>query len=205
MFILFIFILFILFNLFYSILFILFNSFHFIQFISFYSIHFIQSSSFQLFNSILFNSTYSIQFNWQTKDVQTRVMSGAVVITTGTFLRGSINIGLESYPAGRIGDLPAVRLAETLDRLRFRLGRLKTGTPPRLSSRSIDYSSCSVQKGDDPPIPFSFMNDRVWIEVISTIQFIFSVIRIRKRVEFDLKLNCFSCKIISNRFQIGEL
>lgn len=87
------------------------------------------------------------------------------MITTGTFLRGQINIGLETYPAGRIGDKPAIGLAQTLERLQFKLGRLKTGTPPRINGETIDYSVCSIQKGDDPPLPFSFMNDRVWLEV----------------------------------------
>lgn len=95
----------------------------------------------------------------------TKISSRSVVITTGTFLRGQINIGLETYPAGRIGDKPAIGLSHTLERLQFKLGRLKTGTPPRLDGRTIDYSVCEVQEGDYPPIPFSFMNDRVWIEV----------------------------------------
>lgn len=90
-----------------------------------------------------------------------------MVITTGTFLRGQINIGLETYPAGRIGDKPAIGLAQTLERLQFKLGRLKTGTPPRINGDTIDYSVCSIQEGDDPPMPFSFMNDRVWIEVLT--------------------------------------
>lgn len=94
----------------------------------------------------------------------TRVSSQSVVITTGTFLRGQINIGLETYPAGRMGDKPAIGLSHTLERLQFKLGRLKTGTPPRLDGRTIDYSVCSIQEGDDPPAPFSFMNERVWIE-----------------------------------------
>ncbi|EFX85424.1 hypothetical protein DAPPUDRAFT_45739 [Daphnia pulex] len=94
----------------------------------------------------------------------TKISSRSVVITTGTFLRGQINIGLETYPAGRMGDKPAIGLSHTLERLQFKLGRLKTGTPPRLDGRTIDYSVCEIQRGDDPPIPFSFMNDRVWIE-----------------------------------------
>ena len=105
----------------------------------------------------------------------TKIYSSAVIITTGTFLRGQINIGLETFPAGRIGDKPAIGLAQTLERLNFKLDRLKTGTPPRLDSTTIDYSVCSIQEGDDPPMPFSFMNDRVWIEV-KTIKFIFTII-----------------------------
>ncbi|XP_054156180.1 protein MTO1 homolog, mitochondrial-like [Oppia nitens] len=87
-----------------------------------------------------------------------------VVLATGTFLRGLINIGLDSYPAGRIGDEPAIGLANTLESVGFQMGRLKTGTPPRIDKNSIDYSNLVATNGDKPPIPFSFMNDRVWIE-----------------------------------------
>lgn len=87
-----------------------------------------------------------------------------VVLTTGTFLKGQINIGLETYPAGRLGDKPAIGLANTLERLDFRLGRLKTGTPPRLDGRTIDFTNLEVQYGDNPPEPFSFSNTKVWIE-----------------------------------------
>ncbi|PSN46548.1 Protein MTO1 [Blattella germanica] len=87
-----------------------------------------------------------------------------VILTTGTFLKGQINIGLEIRPAGRIGDAPAIGLANTLEKLNFRMGRLKTGTPPRLDGRTIDYSVCDVQEGDRPPVPFSFINDAVWIK-----------------------------------------
>lgn len=95
----------------------------------------------------------------------TRIKSKAVVITTGTFLKGQINIGTESRPAGRMGDAPAIGLAETLSSLGLKMGRLKTGTPPRLKADTIDYSVCDRQLGDNPPSPFSFMNDRVWIKV----------------------------------------
>lgn len=94
----------------------------------------------------------------------TRVIGKTVILTTGTFLKGQINIGLDVRPAGRIGDAPAIGLANTLDKLQFRMGRLKTGTPPRLDGRTIDYSVCEVQPGDIPPVPFSFMNDTVWIK-----------------------------------------
>lgn len=91
------------------------------------------------------------------------VTSSTVVITTGTFLRGQINIGLEVRPAGRIGDAPAIGLATSLADIGFRMSRLKTGTPPRIKKSSIDFRNLNVQKGDSPPQPFSFMNDKVWI------------------------------------------
>ncbi|XP_030754575.1 protein MTO1 homolog, mitochondrial [Sitophilus oryzae] len=94
----------------------------------------------------------------------TKIKADCVVITTGTFLRGRINIGLNIRPAGRIGDEPAIGLANTLDSLNLKMGRLKTGTPPRLKADTIDYSRCEKQLGDDPPLPFSFMNDSVWID-----------------------------------------
>ena len=90
-----------------------------------------------------------------------RLRAAAVVITTGTFLRGLIHIGSETIPAGRIGDPPAMALSDTLKRLGFALGRLKTGTPPRLDGRTIDWAALTVQPGDMPPTPFSFMTDRI--------------------------------------------
>ncbi|XP_076626249.1 5-taurinomethyluridine-[tRNA] synthase subunit MTO1, mitochondrial isoform X2 [Colletes latitarsis] len=93
----------------------------------------------------------------------TKIHSEAVVITTGTFLKGQINIGLEKRPAGRLGDEPSIGLANTLERVGFRIGRLKTGTPPRLERSTIDFSKCTVQLPDKVPTPFSFMNDTVWI------------------------------------------
>lgn len=94
----------------------------------------------------------------------TELTSRSVVITTGTFLRGQINIGLEVRPAGRIGDAPAIGLADTLAEVGFRMARLKTGTPPRIKKSTIDFRNLNVQNGDSPPQPFSFMNDRVWID-----------------------------------------
>lgn len=84
-----------------------------------------------------------------------------VVLTTGTFLRGLIHIGEQTTPAGRAGDAASYGLSATLARFGFRLGRLKTGTPPRLDGRTIDWAGLSVQVGDDPPIPFSALTDRI--------------------------------------------
>jgi tRNA uridine 5-carboxymethylaminomethyl modification enzyme len=80
----------------------------------------------------------------------------SVVLTTGTFLNGLIHVGNHTYSAGRSGEVPAIRLAASIRRLGCRMGRLKTGTPPRLDGRSIDFAKMEVQPGDDPPIPFSF-------------------------------------------------
>ncbi len=90
-----------------------------------------------------------------------RIAAGAVVLTTGTFLRGVIHIGGETTPAGRVGEAPALGLSRTLGRIGFRLGRLKTGTPPRLDGRTIDYGGLDVQPGDDPPVPFSTLTARI--------------------------------------------
>jgi len=90
-----------------------------------------------------------------------RLTAGAVVLTTGTFLRGVIHIGEQQIPAGRVGEAPALGLARTLGRQGFALGRLKTGTPPRLDGRTIDTSGLVVQKGDDPPTPFSTLTDSI--------------------------------------------
>lgn len=80
---------------------------------------------------------------------------GAAVLTTGTFLSGLIHLGPKTTPAGRIGEKPALGLSRTLSRLGLRLGRLKTGTPPRLDRRSIDYTALETQPGDEEPEPFS--------------------------------------------------
>ncbi|XP_003706522.3 5-taurinomethyluridine-[tRNA] synthase subunit MTO1, mitochondrial isoform X1 [Megachile rotundata] len=95
----------------------------------------------------------------------TKVYSDAVVITTGTFLKGQINIGLEKRPAGRLGDEPSIGLANTLERIGFKLGRLKTGTPPRIEKSTIDFSKCILALPDEISTPFSFMNETVWLPV----------------------------------------
>src|SRR5476651_1458094 len=87
--------------------------------------------------------------------------AGAVVITTGTFLRGLIHLGERNWPAGRVGEAPAIGLSTSFERAGFTLGRLKTGTPPRLDGSTIDWSSVEMQPGDDPPEPFSVMTDRI--------------------------------------------
>jgi len=89
------------------------------------------------------------------------VKAGAVVLTTGTFLRGVIHVGDEKVRAGRIGEPATFGLADRLEHLGFRKGRLKTGTPPRLDGRTIDYSSLEVQPGDDPPVPFSYLTKKI--------------------------------------------
>jgi len=85
-----------------------------------------------------------------------RFLGKTIVITTGTFMRGLIHIGLTHYPGGRAGDLPSLGLSDHLLQLGFGVGRLKTGTPARLDARTIDFSRLEAQHGDDPPLPFSF-------------------------------------------------
>jgi tRNA uridine 5-carboxymethylaminomethyl modification enzyme len=89
-----------------------------------------------------------------------------VILTTGTFLRGLIHVGDRNYSAGRAGDFAVQGLSESLANLGFKVGRLKTGTCPRLDSRSIDYSNLQVQHGDESPVPFSFTNDTIRQEQI---------------------------------------
>src|ERR1700729_658397 len=92
--------------------------------------------------------------------------AGAVVITTGTFLRGLIHLGERNWPAGRVDEAPALGLSASFERAGFTLGRLKTGTPPRLDGRSIDWAAVEMQPGDDPPEPFSVLTDRITITQI---------------------------------------
>ena len=94
-------------------------------------------------------------------DTGDRWIAGSVVLTTGTFLRGLIHIGEETRPAGRVGDPAAVGLAETLNRVGFRMGRLKTGTPPRLDGRTINHTDLQRQPGDERIEPFSVLTDHV--------------------------------------------
>ncbi|QPC45308.1 tRNA uridine-5-carboxymethylaminomethyl(34) synthesis enzyme MnmG [Kaustia mangrovi] len=90
-----------------------------------------------------------------------RLLAGAVVLTTGTFLRGLIHIGERRIPAGRVGEAPALGLSDRLYDAGLALGRLKTGTPPRLDGRTIDWAGLAEQKGDEPPVPFSFLTTEI--------------------------------------------
>ena len=87
-------------------------------------------------------------------NVGEKFISSAVIITTGTFLRGLVHIGLKNFPAGRLGELPSPSLSECLLGLGFSLGRLKTGTCPRLDGRTINFSPLQEQWGDHPPETF---------------------------------------------------
>ncbi len=89
------------------------------------------------------------------------ITAGAVVLTTGTFLKGIIHIGDQRIPAGRVGEAPAVGLSDRLYGLGLTMGRLKTGTPPRLDGRTIQWERLEEQPGDNPPVPFSFLTERI--------------------------------------------
>jgi len=95
------------------------------------------------------------------------ITAGAVILTTGTFLRGLIHIGEKQIPAGRVDEAPALGLSDTLMSLGFELGRLKTGTPARLDGKTIDWSVCEEQPGDNPPVAFSFLTDEIKVPQIS--------------------------------------
>ncbi|MCP4683442.1 MAG: tRNA uridine-5-carboxymethylaminomethyl(34) synthesis enzyme MnmG [Desulfobacterales bacterium] len=93
--------------------------------------------------------------------IHEKFLSKTVILTTGTFMRGLIHIGLDHFPAGRMGDPPSIRLSGQLKELGFRVGRLKTGTTPRLNGRSIDYQGMTQQAGDKQPKPFSFTSKNI--------------------------------------------
>ncbi len=96
-----------------------------------------------------------------------RIFAPRIVLTTGTFLGGLIHRGEDRIPAGRIGEAPALGLSNTLKSQGFAVGRLKTGTPPRLDGRTIDWASLEMQPGDEPPEPFSFLTDRITTAQVS--------------------------------------
>ena len=94
------------------------------------------------------------------------IKAGAVVLTTGTFLGGLIHLGSETTPAGRIGESPSTALAQRLRALDLPVGRLKTGTPPRLDGRTIDWKQLEMQPADDPPVPFSTLTEKITVPQI---------------------------------------
>jgi tRNA uridine 5-carboxymethylaminomethyl modification enzyme len=94
------------------------------------------------------------------------IFSESMVLTTGTFLRGLIRIGTKNYPAGRLGDKSSVNLAKTIESIGFSIGRLKTGTPPRILKKSINFNELQKQLGDKIPKPFSFINKNIHIKQI---------------------------------------
>jgi len=118
------------------------------------------SVSFCLLSSLtsLSNSLISLLHNSESGEV---IHAPKVIITTGTFLRGEIHIGLTAYPAGRIDEEASIGLSDSLAEAGFELSRLKTGTPPRLDGKTIDYSQLTPQHGDMPPAPFSYLNKEV--------------------------------------------
>ncbi len=87
--------------------------------------------------------------------------AGAVIVTTGTFLKGLIHIGLENFQAGRAGEYPSIGLSDSLKEIGLKMGRLKTGTPPRLDAKTIDFSKTQPQWGDEPPTPFSYSTEGI--------------------------------------------
>ena len=88
-------------------------------------------------------------------------LTHSVILTTGTFLKGKIHVGDFSYSAGRAGETSAEKASEGLAALGFEIGRLKTGTPPRVNGRTLDFASMEMQPGDDPPRPFSYAVERI--------------------------------------------
>ena len=122
--------------------------------------------------------------------------TGAVVLTTGTFLRGLIHIGERQTPAGRVGEAPALGLSRSLERIGLSLGRLKTGTPPRLDGRTIDWGAVAMQPGDDPPEPFSTLTER-----IETRQIQCGITRTNERTHAVIRANVHRSPMYSGQIQ----
>jgi tRNA uridine 5-carboxymethylaminomethyl modification enzyme len=99
-------------------------------------------------------------------DSEETILTKTLILAPGTFMNGLIHIGLEHFPAGRMGDPPSIGLSESLKRLEFRMGRLKTGTTPRLDRNTIDFSQLTPQYGDESPVPFSFSTEKIDIEQV---------------------------------------
>jgi tRNA uridine 5-carboxymethylaminomethyl modification enzyme len=121
---------------------------------------------------------------------------GAVVLTTGTFLRGLIHVGERKIPAGRVGEAPAMGLSRTLEGFGFVLGRLKTGTPPRLDGRTIDWPSLAEQPGDEPPVPFSFLT-----KAIKTPQIVCHITRTTPETHAIIRANLDRAPIYSGQIE----
>jgi tRNA uridine 5-carboxymethylaminomethyl modification enzyme len=113
---------------------------------------------------------------------------GSLIVTTGTFLNGLVHVGPEQRPAGRAGEPPSRALAESLKRVGFTWGRLKTGTPPRLSRASIDFSRFQQERGDEPAVPFSFLTDRIERDQI-TCQVLYTTDRVHELVRDHIGLS----------------
>jgi tRNA uridine 5-carboxymethylaminomethyl modification enzyme len=126
----------------------------------------------------------------------TVISCSAVVLTTGTFLRGLIHIGERKIAAGRVGEAPALGLSNTLERFGFSLGRLKTGTPPRLAGKTIDWPSLAVQPGDDPPVPFSFLT-----KAITTPQIVCHITRTTPETHAIIRANLDRAPIYSGQIE----
>jgi tRNA uridine 5-carboxymethylaminomethyl modification enzyme len=94
------------------------------------------------------------------------IQAKTLILAPGTFMKGLIHIGLDHFPSGRMGDPPSIGLSESLKKLEFRMGRLKTGTTPRLESSTIDFSQLTPQYGDIPPVPFSFATEKIDLEQV---------------------------------------
>ena len=124
------------------------------------------------------------------------IRCGAVVLTTGTFLRGLIHIGEKKIPAGRVGDAPSMGLSEKLYGMGLSMGRLKTGTPPRLDGKTIDWSRLAVQHGDDPPSPFSFLTTAV-----STPQTVCHITRTTLRTHEIIRANLHRAPMYSGQIE----
>src|SRR3546814_13553346 len=105
--------------------------------------------------------TYELRISDWSSDVCAADLGRTVVLTAGTFLNGLIHVGLDNYSGGRAGDPPSISLGQRLKELKLPQGRLKTGTPPRIDARSIDFSKLEEQPGDSQPVPeFSYMGTR---------------------------------------------
>lgn len=109
-------------------------------------------------------------------ETETLIRTKCVVLTTGTFLNGEMYSGMTVKPGGRINSKPSIGLANTLKRLGFNTGRMKTGTPPWIEKQSINFTNLNYQPGDDLPTPFSFMNHSVWLKVKKYVITLFIII-----------------------------